>query len=362
MSVVSLDSIKKTLCVHSVTILLLFAWTCFIVLSKHAVFPAHWNEEFPKMAAAFFLLIPLVAVIQIRSFQSFNSSLLRFAKDFSISIFLYGFLLCLLYAMKGQSLYFLYPVAGLFLIIPFSRSDLDVDAKIYQFGLQTFFQGFLAALYVFIFGAGFFLFLMSLDHLFGIKLTYTDILVVEASFIFPSLLLMMMPQDLTSDLREISPKWVMFYLFALIPILALCAVNLHIYFVKILIEGVFPKGMITIMTVIYGIIGYKVYWLMHVIEEKSKAMSLFYKIFPYTMILPLFMMAQALFMRIHQHGFTFLRLYMCVLGAGLILMTLQTVFIRRKSLYWGIIVFMIPFFLILSFLIVGENFFALRLF
>ncbi len=362
MKFLSLDCIKKTFVVYPVSMLMLFMWTCFNLLSKDGVFPAGWNVESPQISSLFFLLLPLVISLEVRSFQNFgisNSYFGKFAKDFSIAA-LFGVILFYgLFHDKSLAfqifLWLLCPIFCLFLIIPFLGENFNVDQKIYQFGFQVFSQGFFAALYVFIFGTGLFLFFISLDHLFDIKLTYMNVFIVEICFIFPSLLLMMMPQNLKSDLKEIPEKWIMFHLFGLIPILVLSGVNLHAYFLKILIQGVFPKGMITFMVIIYGIVGYKVYWLMHVIDERPKVMSLFYKIFPYTMILPLFMMAQALYMRIDQYGFTYPRIYMCTLWVSLILMALQTGLRFYVSLRSGLTMFVLPFLLTLQLLIFGTQ-------
>lgn len=119
MKFLSLDCIKKTFLAYPVSILILFMWTCFTTLSKDGVFPESWNDEFPKILSVFFLLVPLVVSLEVRSFQNFqisNSYFGRSTKDFSIAVLFgavlfYGFFminLCLGRFFYGY--YVLYPL------------------------------------------------------------------------------------------------------------------------------------------------------------------------------------------------------------------------------------------------------------
>jgi len=93
--------------------------------------------------------------------------------------------------------------------------------------------------------------------------------------------------------------------YLLIPFLLIYAAILHAYFVKIVLEQSFPKGILSALVSAFGIVGCATYLASasgH--EMQNRVQTFFQRYFFWFLIVPASLMLSALAIRIHQYGWT----------------------------------------------------------
>ncbi len=190
----------------------------------------------------------------------------------------------------------------------------------------------LAFVAVIVFGLGVSAILASLEYLFGVDVPgrlYQHIWATSLIAAGPIFALGRIPEDFDavpiidgnnhgiSGLRLLSD-----YLAA--PLLAVYALILHAYALKILITGEVPEGQIGWMVIGYGtliIFFWKV--MLPLKDVLTRSGKLFLKFWPFIVIVPIFLLGYALYLRIGEYGITPERYFLAAFGGLMLLFALM---------------------------------------
>ncbi len=218
MKFLSLDSIKETLIVYPVSILISLIATYFELTSKGG-----------NISTFVFLFIFMTAweLNIAKQNQSTKSFVVTTLKNAFIA-FIFGVLIdrCV---FSGNADYqnFIWLICPIFLLL-LTISFLS-DKKTYQMGF--IFATIIAGLCVLTLCLWIVSFFKSLDYLCGTLFyrgVYLNLAGIQFYFVFPMLILIMGPKNLELDLKEISKKPVTFYLFVLVSLLSLSFIILYV--------------------------------------------------------------------------------------------------------------------------------------
>lgn len=117
--------------------------------------------------------------------------------------------------------------------------------------------------------------------------------------------------------------------FIVIPLISIFSVVLIVYFIKILVTGVWPVGQVGPMVLAYSATGYFIYILGSNLENKF---SYYYrKIFPIILIPLVAMQLVSSYIRVEAYGITESRYYVILFGVFSIVSALMLIFSKRKN-------------------------------
>ena len=114
-----------------------------------------------------------------------------------------------------------------------------------------------------------------------------------------------------------------------IPLITVFSAVLVIYFIKILVTGVWPVGQVGPMVLGYSTAGYFIYILSSNLENKFSL--LFRKFFPIVLIPLVVMQMVSSYIRIDAYGITESRYYIVLFGVFSIVCSLMLIFSKRKN-------------------------------
>ena len=122
--------------------------------------------------------------------------------------------------------------------------------------------------------------------------------------------------------------------YILIPIIALYLIILYMYMAKITWLWSLPKGIVSLMTMVFSVVGYFTVLISYPFqfEEDNKWLSNVYRRFSW-LLLPLMpLLFIALYVRISEYGFTELRVALTYLDVWLLLITGYYAFVKKPNI------------------------------
>lgn len=286
-------------------IIVLCAIICFSLLLEFPSTPSAVPDYYITLVTTAFLFLILQLCAEALNKPTFT-------------VWLVG---CLSGAILGCALYFtpasmaVYGSLGLFnnallwgaVSLPFLFIKTQPDNKLwgfnYQFWLHSLHTLFtMGALCI---GAASILF--SLNFLFGISISaewYKNTFIVICTLITPLIWLAGIPTP--NQPKITTPGKFVHYLvsYLVMPFLAVYAVMLHLYILKIALEWSLPKGGVAYLVSCFG--GWTLFaaFVTHTNFMQSKAFAVFHRYFPWLLVMPLGLMAIGLYVRIHTYGVT----------------------------------------------------------
>ena len=201
----------------------------------------------------------------------------------------------------------------LLMIAPFMRSGVSQGA-IWLFNLRFGLAALLAAVVALLFALGLSAIVEALNVLFGAGISgmHEHIWFTAASLIGPLYGLSLMPRELDEevDIRPHSGSLLdrgisVLVNYVAVPVIAVYALILHAYAVKILIEGELPRGQIGIMVTIFAIGGtacWLIAWPWR--EQGTKLLRLFMQGWFFLLIVPAVLLTMAIWRRLVDYGVT----------------------------------------------------------
>nr|CRH05609.1 membrane protein of unknown function [Candidatus Magnetococcus massalia] len=177
----------------------------------------------------------------------------------------------------------------------------------------------------------------TLDTLFGLDLNFIhdELITLICALFAPWYLLAQLPHP-NSPLAPTLHRYSAFLVQRLlIPLVLLYGAILHIYFIKILLQGALPKGMITSAVCAFGAFGLMVHFFATPLRQQPGTLAQRYgQLFPYLLLLPLWMLYLALEVRIHAYGMTESRYIASLIGLWLLTMVLYYGIARAHTEMW----------------------------
>jgi hypothetical protein len=183
----------------------------------------------------------------------------------------------------------------------------------WSFAWRLIFAGALALAAVAIFCAGVSAILASLDYLFGLPVRdpfYGNVWVLGLGFVGPAFALALIPERFPDrDAPERSNFLVSSLLilvdFAAAPLIAVYALLLHAYALKILLSGELPKNQLGWLILVFGLATLALRTVAGPLGEIGRAPTrLFLKVWPLLLIVPLALLVFAVWERIAAYGLT----------------------------------------------------------
>jgi len=187
------------------------------------------------------------------------------------------------------------------------------SAGFWSFAWRLIFAGALALAAVGIFCAGVSAILASLDYLFGLPVKgplYGNVWLTGLGFVGPAFALALIPETFPDrDAPERGNFLVSSLLvlidFAAAPLIAVYALLLHAYALKILVSGELPRNQLGWMILVFGLATLALRIVAGPLEKIGRAPTrLFLRIWPYLLIVPLALLAFAVWERIAAYGLT----------------------------------------------------------
>ncbi len=208
----------------------------------------------------------------------------------------------------------------------------EINYEVYV--IKMFFAGFLTLLYSGVLFGGIAAILGTIDGLFDVDIDgnyyYYTFLIV--GFIFGvSMFLSKLPERDEEFLDyNYSKSLKVLLVYIVIPLITIYTAILYAYFVKILVQWEWPRGLVSHLVIWYSALSVGVIFLITPVLEENKVAKLFRTFFPIGNLPILLMMYMSIYQRIDQYGFTERRYYIVVLGLWITAMMLY--FIFTKSL------------------------------
>lgn len=182
-----------------------------------------------------------------------------------------------------------------------------------------------AAIATILFGGGLSAIVETLRYLFGIDISYKaheKIWAIACGLVGPIYWLGVIPEDLDAEVTEgpqtefISRMIALLGRFLLVPLLLVYALILHAYAIKIGVEWSLPKGRLGWMVLTYGTLVVATALVIFPTRQSGGTLpALFWRLWPYLLLVPLAMLYIAIGRRIGEYGLTQQRY--TVLAAGL---------------------------------------------
>ncbi|MCP1225840.1 DUF4153 domain-containing protein [Sebaldella sp. S0638] len=244
----------------------------------------------------------------------------------------------------------------LMIVIPFLKQRKE--EKLNNYNLFLFKNLSLTGIMANILYVGFILILLLINYLFrelDYKI-YFDIMVLSY-LVFATFFMLSFYPDNMDNIETDNTKILKFlFLFIAIPLLAVYTMIVYSYFLKILIKMSIPKGEISKLILIHGIVTVIVILLIRgsaLINDNVKRKI--EKVFCITELPMILMLFIAIFQRIKQYGMTINRYAVVIFGLYLLIITVYILLIKKNKTF----IIIGSFIIVLFFSIVGPlNIFA----
>ncbi len=170
---------------------------------------------------------------------------------------------------------------------------------------------------------------------FDSKNTYWNWAVTSLALITPLFALSRIPSQksfLKNDFTE--NKFFTFLIkFVAIPFIVIYFLILYAYTIKVLLNfWDWPKWEVSWMVIWFSIFGYITYIFSYIFESKNSFVKKFRSTFPYVVILQIFMLFYAIYLRINQYDITVNRYFVVVFWLWLLVISLYFIFSQKKKL------------------------------
>ena len=207
----------------------------------------------------------------------------------------------------------------LFVILVFLYSHKLTNYKDYEkYLINVFSSGFITVLYCGVLYVGLAAILLTIDSLFDVYIDsdiYYYIFLIVTLMFGISLFLSKLPNRDSSFVdNEYSKSLKVLLLYIVIPLITVYTLILYAYFIKILINWNWPKGLVSHLVLWYSVISVGVIFLITPLIEENKVAKIFKDWFPKVILPILFMMFISIWQRINQYGITENRYYVLILG------------------------------------------------
>lgn len=316
----SLLNLRKSVERFPITILVSVILTIVLIylVENNSTLTIESRERLGRIAMVVGMGIPLSLVIGL-----FNE---RFEKSPILKWGLYGLggiVLFLYYTFLLQDFRMVeitrYIATMIFLVIVvFYILKIKHDVNYEVFVIKIFSGIFLTILYCGVLFGGLAAIYATIEGLFDVNIKeelylYTFFIVV---FIFGVTMLLSKIPEKDEDFLDYnyarSLKVLLAYI--VIPLISIYTLILYAYFVKILVEWEWPRGLVSHLVIWYSAISVGVIFLITPVIEENKVAKLFRTIFPIANLPILLMMYISIFQRINQYGFTENRYYIVIFG------------------------------------------------
>lgn len=117
--------------------------------------------------------------------------------------------------------------------------------------------------------------------------------------------------------------------YIVIPLITVFSAVLIVYFIKILVTGIWPIGQVGPMVLSYSAVGLIIYILGSSLENRF--IVLFQKLFPYVLMPLVIMQLVSSYIRINAYGITESRYYVVIFGIFSIICAIYLMFSKRKN-------------------------------
>lgn len=232
-----------------------------------------------------------------------------------------------------------------FIIMPYLLKRISFP--IYVLKIATTF--FITILYSLVLYLGTISIVFALEQLFDLNVSYTlytDIWIFIAGFFSVTFFLGNVPaKDALFDLTNYTKIYRYLFTIIVIPLLGIFTVILYAYFVKILIGGELPKGVIASLVLWYGLISGVILFFVQPLLESNLIARWFRRLYPFALMIPVGMMFYSLYLRIAQYGITPPRYYSVLAGIWILGTLVYTIahkkFIPQILVLYGMILLFI---------------------
>ena len=232
-----------------------------------------------------------------------------------------------------------------FIIMPYLLKRISFP--IYVLKIATTF--FITILYSLVLYLGTISIVFALEQLFDLNVSYTlytDIWIFIAGFFSVTFFLGNVPaKDALFDLTNYTKIYRFLFTIIIIPLLGIFTVILYAYFVKILIGGELPKGVIASLVLWYGLISGVILFFVQPLLESNLIARWFRRLYPFALMIPVGMMFYSLYLRIAQYGITPPRYYSVLAGIWILGTLVYTIahkkFIPQMLVLYGMILLFI---------------------
>lgn len=221
---------------------------------------------------------------------------------------------------------------------PFIKKE-HAENTFWQYNKTLFVNSFLTLVFTGVLIAGVELAIAAISNLFNLHFssnvymkTFFFILIFGSTFIF----LLFSEEGLENLEKETNYPVILkfFTQFILIPLLLFYAVILYFYMAKILLNWELPKGWVSYLVLAYSMVGILALLLVHPLKENHAKswVSIFSKVFYYTLIPLLLLLFVAIFTRLLEYGYTEARYFVLLLAIWLSSVVLYFVLNKKASI------------------------------
>lgn len=209
-------------------------------------------------------------------------------------------------------------------VIPFLKNHQTYE--FWNYNKTLFLRIFTGFIYTHFITIGLSLALVAIDMLFNINIhgeLYTEIYIVTFGLFHTLFFLSGIPENITENSSNTTPPKSLKILsqYILLPLLCIYLAILYSYTAKILISGIWPKGIVTSLIIGLAIISffYVLFVYPYSKQKENSWMLLFNKILYIALGLLTFMLFTAIFMRVHSYGITIQRYTIICFGIWIII-------------------------------------------
>lgn len=332
----SIINIRKSSERFPVTILVSIALTILLIYLREASSWLTSDEEeiLQRISMVVGMGIPLSLAIELLLERFPKGHLVKIGSFIFGGLFLilYYFLLLKDFSMVSTTRYLATMIFLIIAVFYVLKIKHDINYEVYV--IKIFSAGFLTLLYCGVLFGGIAAILGTIDGLFDVNIDgnyyfYTFLIV---GFIFGvSMFLSKLPEkdeDFLDYSYSKSLKVLLAYI--VIPLITIYTAILYAYFIKILVEWEWPRGLVSHLVIWYSALSVGVIFLITPVLEENKIAKGFRNFFPIANLPILLMMYISIYQRINQYGITERRYYILILGLWITGMMIY--FIFKKNL------------------------------
>lgn len=259
----------------------------------------------------------------------------RLIFDGAIGIFLIVFYF-LLPKDLGQEFFLRYIASMLVLFLLFTIIPYFYKRRYYSIYCLELLTSFLVTyLYTLVLYLGLIALVFTVDQLFDLNMDgkiYLDFFMIATGVFGIAYFLGRIPTQEEQISQEDYPKvFRVLFLSIIMPLLAAYTVILYAYFGKILIEGIWPEGLVGNLVLWYGFISMIILFCIYELEGKSNWVKSFNRVFPIALFIPLGMLFSAIWIRTKEYGVTLPRYFVWLSGIWFVLIAIYL--IQKKWRY-----------------------------
>ncbi len=209
----------------------------------------------------------------------------------------------------------------------------------WQYNKSLFIRILLAALYSAVLYIGLSVAILSMQNLFDIDIDpkrYFQLWIIILGFFNTFFFLSGVPENFIRLEKEKEyPKGLkIFTQYVLVPLVSVYMLILYAYMLKIVIQGVWPKGWVSMLILSFSVVGILAILLLFPVKNASenKWIQTFSRIYYFILVPLIIMLFLAIGIRVNEYGLTEARYYVIVLGIVLSLVTLYFIFSKQGKI------------------------------